>query len=322
MSSRALSNVVASGRESRASSFVPYKILYPAPCPKAPAHDTDDDGVKWVGLTSLDMIQKIVVMAEGAAALDALPDSHFDGRSLLEKAFLVDQVGAIETGKRKRGYTEDIIDSGGLTDESFAEALVERYRSVQLDDAFHPFACDAFDGGSHDSLERMVTAFELGMAADSTKWRWLLPSYNRVRAAFLGGGGSADAALHQMEALVKVASATRGRVSTLPPAVSSSMDAQAATDAFTNNLSMWLKVMNLVLFIVESVLVVTQLILCFSQYNWKHPYTDETMLKHLAVHLIQSNAVPTTSKDRDQLKNLDPSDYQNALLKLTSEKIA
>ena len=284
----------------------PRKILYPLKALDSQATEQGDDSL-WIGLTPLDMVAKIVSLAAKSTAFDTLSDSNdrFQlGRTLLQQSFLNPSAGQ----KRKRD--NNIIDGDGI-DSNVAsdrlQALAESGDMLAVDSTLKSWRPSSIAGESTEvvRLDDLVQTFEL-MAVDPSNAS-CIPSYNRIKHAFLSNATYGDAvsvATSQMQALIEMVSSPSSvkALKVINAAALQPPGAKASTtksDTFQFWCDLWLK------------------------KNWGNPFPDQTMLEHLGNHLIRENCITLNKNDSTKLlagmKN--SADYHKLMVDVAIEKI-
>lgn len=134
-----------------------------------------------------------------------------------------------------------------------------------------------------------------------------IPSYNRIKHAFLSNATYGDAvsvATSQMQALIEMVSSPSAvkalkvinAAALQPPGLKAST---TKSDTFQFWCDLWLK------------------------KNWGNPFPDQTMLTHLAEHLIREDCITLNKNDSTKLlagmKN--SADYHKSLVDVAIEKI-
>jgi len=141
------------------------------------------EDLKWIGLAPLDMIQNIVLLAQGSEAFNTVSESNCQlafGRSLLQGYFIDPRAGQ----KRKRDHNEDDGSDEEMRGENSIDALIGDPVDAQHPDCvLNKWKPSSTLAKLPTSLDRLIKKFEL-LAAKHPTQTWFLPPYNRVQQLF------------------------------------------------------------------------------------------------------------------------------------------
>lgn len=295
------------------SSFKPRKIVYQLPSNELPPSDSlaSSHATTWLGLTPLEMIQKIASMTINSPAFCIeTQGTQFQCGRLLIQSFLTDvpQQGMdVHAGQKRKRDGDDSIEL-----DVDVDSLARVLESVDIRSSDYTFNrwTPTLPVGQSNLARLDMLVRELERLVVLSNIEWCLPSYNRVQRAFLSNieraGGDPERRLIavnnascQMQALVDLVSSYPVSKSILPsPTKSADLsskaiagDMKARTAKFQNHMTVW--IVN----------------------NWQNPFPDDDMFKYLANFMIDNQSVPLSSKDVTRL------DGGESLFSITTEKI-
>ncbi len=287
------------------SSFKPRIIVFPLPSNELP-RVTDSiacvnaRNTAWVGMTALEMIQKVAMMTVNSPIYQTQDEARFHCGRLLIESFVTDptpqqQDIKVHAGeKRKRDCTDANIELD-FDEEDLAEII----KSVDMqpsDYTFHRWTPILPVGQLNSSrLDFLVREFERTIVLSNIEW--CLPLYNRVQRAFLSeiarvGGDfekrliAVNNAVLQMQLLVDMVS-----IQPKSADLSSKTNMKMQSVNFNRHMTTWIT------------------------RNWQNPFPDDEMLEHLSDFFIVNRLVSLSQKDTTRLNGGE------TMVSIASEKI-
>lgn len=266
----------------------PRKILYPLPA------CAQSDSIIWVGLTPLEMIRRVSLLAVNSLAVRTQNKIRFQCGQLLIESLVTDTpqqgVKAHAGQKRKRDCSDEtIVDINSLA--NVLESVDVRPSDYSFNSWTPTLPTSQLNSSRLDFL-----VGQLERAVELSAIEWCLPSYNRVQQEFFSeiaraGGDDAkrlivvNRALLQMQALVDmVVQPVRADL-----ILNSNKKIQSVN--FNSHMTTWI------------------------MRNWQNPFPDDEMFDLLSNFMIENRSVLMSSKDVARLNGGEP------LVKITTEKI-